>query len=414
MIASLALAAVLGQTSGPLTTPFEIADPNRLALTPIIDGKIEPEEWDVLASGPNWIQYLQWEPRKLHVAAKLPLGQELLVSIDRNANGWLVGRDNLEIRFALKLGKPEIQVRRLNAKVKDGPTWEAAPGWAEAAVISAVYDAEGWTFEATVEDPNTAFLADELDSELAFRADAVDAKATYAEPYLPRATTPIKLVRHRSTALPVGLKWAPEFVGREVMPGDGTRIRLTFNGKDEIGLRDLDLRTEGFLKGQTSELKTPFPSFDNKGRAFIDYHTRIAPNASVGYRVLRGLLSFGDGPPAILQTSYRVPPLLDFDVPPQKIAYETKPQTKRIPFYIKSYSLNRVEGEYKIEPPKGWKLDNVEPKTFQIYASKGRMRQVFDVTIPPGERGTFPFLITATVGQKVLQQRVWVSVPNED
>jgi hypothetical protein len=414
MIASLALAAVLSQNSGPLTAPFEIADPNRLALSPIIDGKIEAEEWDVLASGPNWIQYLQWEPRKLHIAAKLPLGQDLLVSIDRKANGWLVGRDNLEIRFSLKLGKPMVQVRRLNAKVKDGPSWEAANGWADAAAISANFDAEGWTFEATVEDPNTAFLAEGTDSELALRTDVVDSGATYAEPYLPRATTPIKLVKSRSTALPVGLKWAPEFVGREVMPGDGTRIRLTFNGKDDLGIRDLDLRSEGFLRGLTSELKAPFPSFDNKGRAFIDYHTRISPNASVGYRVLRGALSFADGPPAILQTSYRVPPLLDFDLPVQKVDYETKPQTKKFPFYIKSYSLNRVEGEYKIEAPTGWKLDSNEPRNFQIYASRGRIRQVFAVTIPPGEKGTFPFLITATVGQKVIQQRVWVSVPNED
>src|SRR5208283_2501321 len=82
----------------PFVAPVVVKQTDRLALTPKLDGKIDPEEWDPFSSQGGLDTYFQWEPRKLHMAARVPVGQDLIVSLDLKGDGWLVGKDNVEVR----------------------------------------------------------------------------------------------------------------------------------------------------------------------------------------------------------------------------------------------------------------------------------------------------------------------------
>ncbi len=415
MIASAALALVFGlqgQTPAverPFSGPFEVAEPNRLALTPTLDGRIDEEEWDVLATGADWLGAFQWEPRKVHIGGKIPLGKDLVVSLDQKSNGWLVGKDNLEVRFTLAVdGKVSITARYLDGTSKDGPRFVPAPGFEMAANAVGIAGTDNWVLEATLEDPNVGFLPT-LEDKISVRYDILAKETAVDEAFLPRALAGVKLVQHRSVALPVGLKFKPEPQGRMPLPGEPTKIRLTFEGTDALGVKDLSTRAEGPLKDQMAKFTVPFPSFDKKGRAFIDYSTPVAKDATIGFRVLRGTLGLKDGPPAQIQTSLRIPPLVEFEVPPLPVPDKKRPQTKRIPIYIQSFSTGRVDGEVSLKIPETWQFTDDNDKSFIIYNSRGRIRKVFEVLLPVDLKGTFPLDLTAKVGKQVITQKIWLT-----
>ncbi|HQU19658.1 MAG TPA: hypothetical protein PLA92_11485, partial [Fimbriimonadaceae bacterium] len=83
MLATLVLLAAVS-TVGQETfaTPFEIETPERLMLTPFVDGVLETAEWDSLGDAGGAVSYLQWEPGVLHLAATSPFGREIVFSLD--------------------------------------------------------------------------------------------------------------------------------------------------------------------------------------------------------------------------------------------------------------------------------------------------------------------------------------------
>src|SRR5258706_9110170 len=98
MVESIFLLLALAQpVSSPFSAPLSVAEPDRLALTPKLDGKIDPEEWDELTSQ-SAPTYLQWQPGAIHAAATLAKDQVMVVSLDLSNNGWLQGKDNVDVR----------------------------------------------------------------------------------------------------------------------------------------------------------------------------------------------------------------------------------------------------------------------------------------------------------------------------
>src|SRR3990172_9016718 len=128
MTTAVFLAVLLGQAAdNPFAAPQNVAEPDRIALTPKLDGKLEEEEWDSFASsGGNSVSF-QWEPGRIHAGASMPLSHELVVSLDLRGDGWLIGDDNLELRLGWSDGKPALKARWMNASEAAGPKWIDAP-----------------------------------------------------------------------------------------------------------------------------------------------------------------------------------------------------------------------------------------------------------------------------------------------
>lgn len=417
MLATLAF-LVLAQDPGMPTTAPEatpqppaaeapaVVEPTRLALTPKLDGTLGEEEWDELTPLPDGTSYLQWEPGKLYVAAKTTPGRDVILSLDTNNDGWLVGRDNLEIRLHQVDGKPAVTARLLDASRREGPVWEPLPGFSLTSRVVASTD--GAVMEATVMDPGTGVFNPRDNQSIGVRVDVVEPNAPEVAAFVPRALTTIRLAMQRASAIPTALRWGIEGV-RVVQPNDSTRIRFTFNGTDEIGIRRIAMRTEGFAKEDTNLLEKPFPAFDNKRRAFVDYNTVVSRAAEPGYRIARAQLSFNDGPEALIQSSYRIAPLVDFDLTAAKLMAGPR-QTVKVSFYIRSNTSRRVDGAYRVTPPPGFEIKAGNEGEFIIYNSRGSIRRVLTIEIPENTSGTFPFTFKGMFGLREVEQTGWLTI----
>lgn len=407
------LAAALslsGQTS--FTSQMTVSEPARLALTPILDGKLQAEEWDPLVSMDGLDSYFQWEPGKLHFAGKLPTGKDLLASLDMKGDGWLVGNDNLELRIQWQDGTPQVAARLLDASGASGPAWVDAAHFRAATTLGASSDGSTWTVEATVQDPGVALFPEKPGQSVRVRFDAIDPENALAEPFLPRETAATTLVFERGMNLPMGLAWKPEMDVRTVSPGNEAKIRLTFNSQSEQALKRIDMRTEGLVQDHTISTGSPFPGFDKKGRAYIDYKTQVSGEASLGYRVMRATLTDADDRASVLQTSFQVTPIVTFDFNrPRDLKASDEPQKAKFGVYIRSATKKSVNGLFRVVAPDGWKIEGGNDKMFKIYNPRGSKRQIFDVVIPGGFKGTAPLKLQAIFGGSTYEEMIWITVP---
>lgn len=405
MITSLVLALALQAAQAPDTGPQLFAEPqvvknkDRLALTPKIDGIFSPEEWDPFAPIEGGEAHFQWEPKKLYVAAVLPIGKDLVVSLDLKGNGWLVGDDNLSVRVSWTGTTAAVSMALLDASNPSGPVWVEIPDFMKSVKVAATAGAATWCVELALVDPGRKLLPRTANHSMGVRCDAIDSSVKDLPPYVPRPVTMVKLGMERGINFPEGLKWKPEFRGRTVVPGASTRVRFTFNGGEGLGLKRIEMRTEGLAEDVTTLKAQPFPAFDRKNRAFVDYNTVVAPSATYGYRVVRATIQRIQGEPIVCQASYEIAPPVSFDlILPKKLVASDKPRTIKVSVYIRSNVSGRVDGTFVVDPPQGWEAGRGSDKTFIIYASRGSVRKVFDLTIPPGSKGAYPIRFVADLG----------------
>ena len=377
----------------------------------MLDGKFEVEEWDAFASA-SCESYFQWEPGKLHAAAKLATGQDMVVSLDLRGDGWLMGSDNVEVRVKWTGTAAELAVRRLDGSRTEGPAWMDAANLAGAARVVGAVDGDKWIGELTITDPGLGMVPLKAESQIGVRIDAVAPTDTFAEAYLPRAMGAVRLLMDRGSNMPTGFQWKPEYRGRSVIPGEDIRIRLTFNGSDLLNFKRVDMRTEGLAKNETSSSGVPFPPFDRKNRSFVDYNTDVHESASNGWRILRGTITDGEGKTTVVQTSYEVSPVVQFEFEaPKKLASSSEPQVLRLATFIRSNTKKRVNGIFRIEPSQTFKVVNGDAKPIIIYNARGSKRQVFEIEVPGGYKGALPVTMVADIGVQSHRQTVWLNIP---
>lgn len=411
MLASFLLLSAAFQANGAsMAAPEVFAEPTRLAATPKLDGKLDNEEWDPLYSDGPLQSFFSWEPGQLHVAAKLPVGQDLVFSLDRDANGWLVGDDNLEVRVGMKDGKPVIHCRLLQASGPAGARWADGADYEKASSASASVDGNTWTAEVNIGDPGTDLLPMKPRT-IAIRVDKVAFDAPTPEAAYPRGMTPVNLSFDRTAGLPAGLVWNPQTVPtRVVTPGDSIRIRHTFKGAWDMKLKRVDIRNEGAIKDITNGSGVPFPAWDKKARAYVDYNTDITRDAPFGWYANRVALTADDGVTSLIETSFRIAPLVDFDLAKERILSMDKPRVQRFSYFVQSNSNKRLDGVTSVTPPTGWREVSGSNKGFIIYSSRARIRRTFEVEIPAKVTGAFPFKFTADIGGRIVEQTLWLNV----
>lgn len=387
--------------------PLAVAEPDRLALTPSIDGKLEPNEWDAFASNGVAENYFQWEPGRLHAAGKVSAGQDLLVSVDLRNNGWLAGKDNYQIRASLSGGQVVLEAKKLDATdAANGPQWVDASVLLRTAKASAASVDGGHWIEFSVDDDGLGILPRDDKSKVGVRLDSVPAGQQY-DPFLPRTMTATQFVFDRGSSIPGGLQWKPQFLTRSVAPGQVVKIRLTFNGANQLGLKRVDVDSRGMDGEAATKVSYPFPGFDKKGRAFLDYVSPIPASAEPGYRILRAVVTDEAGNSAFLRSSYRIAPMFELELRAPEMKASEKERTMRVGYYISSHASARANCTVEATVPAGWKADMGGAKSFVVYSSRASQRHVFELTIPAGAKGTFPITLTAKVGDKTYTTTDW-------
>lgn len=412
MLAPALFVLSLAQGEQPFVKPLSVVDLNRLALSPKLDGKIAEAEWEPLASEGPAKFFFQWEPGKLHFAGTMPKDQALLASVDLKADGWLVGKDNLEVRVSWKEGKALVSARVLDATNPAGPVWADAGGFMQTIDATGAEGDGGWSVEGTVGDPGLRLIPTDWNKGMNVRMDAVPEASGPSEPFLPRSMSALKLVMQSGYGVPGVMKWNPDFRGRTVVPGGSLFVRWTFNGSDDLGLNRINISTEGLSANDTKTLGMPFPGFDRKGRTFVDYDTPVGDSASDGFRILRAEVLGAKDTKMLLRASYKIAPLVNFDlVPPRRLQSKGQAQTVKFSVYIRSNTVRRVDGQFQVVAPSGWEVDSGNEKSFLIFNARGSVRKVFALTIPAGAKGSFPIKLMAVSADRTIKETIWINIP---
>ncbi|MBS1718120.1 MAG: hypothetical protein JSS72_10370 [Armatimonadetes bacterium] len=389
--------------------PNTVAETNRLALTPKLDGKLGTEEWDPLTTG-DINSFFQWEPGKLYFAGRVMQGQDALISLDLKGSGWLVGGGKYEIRLTVKDGKITPIVRQLDTMTVNGPQWVETTQLANQIDVVGSSEGKEWVFEMSVYDGSLDVLP-KGPARIGVRVDSVPNKQPQAEPYLPRTMATLNLTFDRQEGLPAGLNWRPLGSLRSVVPGEDFRIRHTFQSSDEVDVKRYEIRAEGDLRDATTSIGSPFPGFDKKGRSYLDYSTRVSRDATQGYRIIRTTIVTGDGVPAVIENSLRVSPLVDVTISRDEVPSSAEKKHVRFGVYVKSNTVHRVDGILMLKAPDNWRvLGGTSSRNFIIYDPRGAVRRVFDVEIPAATNGVFPLEFTADIGGQVSKQTIWFTV----
>lgn len=396
----LLVGCLLSVQDAPFAAPLPIEQPLRLALTPVLDGRIANEEWQPIGAGSGVEGWFQWQPKQLHMAAKLPLDKKFVASLDLAGDGWLNGADNLEIVVEWNSGDPVVTSRRLDAARREGPAWLPADAYAKTAQYGVSADDTTWTIELTLHEVGDKLVPEGEGNAVGVRLDAFGGDPQTLAPYLPRWTGPVNLVANLGTNLPEGLVWKPELGFRKVVPGEDIPVRLTFEGNDELGLERIEMRTEGLLEKESLMTAVPFPKFDRKGRAFVDYKTRIADSALLGWRIMRGTIQTPKGP-IVVRTSFEVTTPVTIEL--NLVRDERTKQGQRVlkfSVYLVSNTRNRLDGVLKMDAPSGWKLVAGHDQRFLIVATRGSVRRVIEAEVRDDVQGVFPLRFSALMGSR--------------
>lgn len=384
---------------------FAISTANRLALTPRLDGIIETEEWDALAEYQGINSFMQWEPGSLYLAGRVPNGKGALISLDLNGDGWLVGNDNIEI-----LVTPSLRVRRLVENKQDGANWDSTPFLSDLVRVASANGNQFWSFETKVLDAGIAEF--KSGKNIGVRVEAVDPAAAENPAYYPRRVQTVNLAMDRSFNLPEGVEWSPEFAARTVTPGQGIKLRLTFKNKGEINLGRIDLRTLGAAASFTSTKNLPFPGFDKKKRAFVDYEANVTSGAPLGYTLLNARVTREDGVESLIQSSYSISEVLQVE-PKLKVEKGEVGAPRMISgdLILRSNTTNRLKGKLFLDVPTGWSVRRGNDANVSIFNSRGISRQRVEIILPAGVQGLTPIPVRVQIGDRAVTQTVYVIVP---
>lgn len=407
----LAQEAAAAQDPAAFATLQNVLETDRIALTPKLDGVIEASEWDPFATSNGSEVYLQWEPHRLHAAGTLSAGQELVVSLDRKGDGWLVGNDNLELRLIWAEGKPVLRARWLDATDRSGPRWVEAPEFEKAAMYAGAAG-EKVVLELTAVDPGLDFLPDHANTKFGARVDAVPATGDQgAAAFFPRSTALLETELVRGSNLPAGLRWGHEVAWDTVGPGAGYGARLTFNGSNELKLDKIAIQVVGVGSGDFATLSSPFPRFDNKGRAFVDFKTPLSRSVEPGFRNVAAAVSDASGVSALLRVSFRVLPKVWFDpVMPYGLRNTAKGLKIRLPIHVMNRSSDRVKGQYSVVLPEGWKEEEGGDRNMTLKGFNSDARRVLQVIVPAGAKGSYPVTFVFDAGETKFQQTEWLAI----
>lgn len=405
-----AFTLVAAQEPTPYTDTQAVAAPTRLAMTPVIDGSITADEWDMFTQTSTGEAFLQWEPGRLYVAGRIPVDSDLVISLDNKQNGWLVGKDNLEFRLRVSNGRAFMLTRQLDATNVAGPRWVSLPAFDRAAVVAGKSDGTEAQIEAAIVDPGLGLLPIKDGERYMVRMDIVAQSAQATEPFYPRVGKVVTLRTERASAMPVGLDWKVENPGRTVTPGGSTKVRFSFSTKEDVGLQKIEIKPLGPLANHAATLGQPFPSFDSKGRTFVDYEAKTGRDAPTGYHLVSSILTTSDGAPAMIQASLRIAPLVDFSLADERIELKQGVQEIKIPFYIKSNTVNRLDGTCDVEVPVNWEALKGDDKGFIIYNSRASVRRVLTVKLPADAEGTLPLRFRAKIGDRTVEEIRWITV----
>lgn len=379
---------------------FEVGVPNRLAITPNIDGKIGVEEWDHLADFTGVRSYFQWEPGVAYVAADVPRSYGARVLIDPEFGSKKRRSGPIELMVVPGENGPRVQVRRLELSQL---SWVADAELGRQIEVQTDIGTERWTIEAKVSALDPAYFR--TGQRVGVRVEPIgygSVGSTHLE------LAPVRLTMDRSIAMPPGFTWQPQIPLRQVVAGEAIDFRFNFvKGGDWKPIR-AEMRTVGRAAAQMPELNLPFPNFDTKNRAFVDYPGSVHLDADQGYSIVLCKLTSEKGETAFFQSSFAVKPIVEIRSGGTRIL-KSADGRKRIlvDLEINSNTRRGLKGKAYVDEPSGWSILRGKENPVLIYHARGTAKFRVDLT-GSGSNGFLPLNVRAEIGEKVFNRTIFI------
>lgn len=402
MVIALAASWVIAQTL-PTLNPQDVADTNRIALTPSLDGRIEPTEWEPFTRDGG--TYFQWEPGKVYWAAQARQGNDVVLSYDANGDGWLTGNDNIEVRARVVNGNVVTSVRRLDATDPNNPRWVDGTVAPDAVNVSAQMTNDFWQAEGEL-DTSAGLPEPQEGRRAGVRIDVVPSGFDMGQAYVPRAMTPVRFSFDSSSHLFPGFSWTPKFLTRLFSKEDDLTVRYEFRVAPECPLlKGISVQGDGRAAGFAA-FDSPFPALSRDRRARVVYKSPMSGVKGFGWKVLKTTVTSFDGTPCTLRSSVQVADILTMSASlPDSVASSSDARIVRADVNVWSVSPNPVEGTLKFSVPKEWTISRGKEQSFRIVRPRGRAKLPIEFIVPKGTRGYYSIELTAQVGDRAIKQR---------
>ena len=386
----------------------QVIEPNRLALTPIMDGKMVSGEWDSLERDESGESYFQWEPGILYLGGKARTGDDIVFSLDLLGDGWLIGSDNLEVRLSWVNGGIRTTARILDAANRTEPRWLDAPYVEESIAATGTAEPESWVAEVRLRPIGLPQI--EVGRTVGIRCDRRANIAGEAEAYMPRRLQRTVLRWERSRNLPSAMEWKPETLVRRVVPDESLKIRFNFSNPGENAFDSVSIGTLGLAENDALMMKMPFPPFDKKGRAFVDYATRIRETSLPGYRIVRASLT-GSAGESSFETSFLIGEPLSVQAElPDRVMMNPESQVISGKLLVLSNTEQAIKGLVRVTVPPEWSLQRGAETKLLIYQGRGFSRIPITLIAPQKAQGLVPIQVEVDLDGRVIRSKHYLVI----
>ena len=367
------------------------SDPVLLALTPVLDGRLAVEEWLPLGAA----GFFQWEPGIVHFAAQAKSGEEVVVSIDVDGDGWLRGTDNREVRIAMVGGTPTATVRSLDTTGRGGPAWRVVTG--PSLNLVGASNGDTWVIEGSLSLGRSVAEGEIVGALVTTEA----AGGQQPAPYVPRPLQYFRYGFDQANGLPKDATWRSDPILRETAREDG--LTMGFEVKNGGTFTTAVLRGEGYARNDLSISSLQVPTGTTRR---FEFKSAITASALPGWRVLQAQI--GD---ATLRTSFKVSELIEIAVDlPDKVSYSARDREVKGSVTVRSSGVGRIEGQYDVAADPAWTVRRGGSQRVLIYNPRGREHINLTFLVPGGSQGEFSVRFFVTVGEQTFTRTALVEV----
>lgn len=388
--------------------------------TPIIDGKIEPGEWDMLFGfsygGVDAKAYANWDNDNIYIAGEANEPIDLLITIDAKNDSWFHGDDNYELIIHREEG-PDIASLSVSR-------YESRGAGSTSGVPLTSGEASAFTMKASRADKSCVYEI------------AIPKKAISALQLKPNAKLGLKV------AVGIGapdVQWIPAAALGEVQTAQLVTSKTSSTEKLSIKCDLLDNR---LVPGQELVAKV---TVKNQGVTASNADSIVIGGEGKTAKLLNSqLIRFkGIEPGKSYSTTFRSPVfassgigsqalgvevrsaekpvasgLFSFDIVPKyevKMAAEEKPLKKgfyyQITVIVKNNTPEQVYGTVELSAPDGWTARKSKlSKAFKITQEDAEQDIVFRVDPPNDAQGQVTFTAEIRIGSDIIKDSRTVNI----
>ena len=401
--------------------PVEVSpDTAIFRRTPVLDGRIEPGEWDVFYSAPagGITAYADWGSSNLYIAVQADDLAALAISLDLKDDGWYNRDDNYLITISglAEAQGPTVKAQLYNSGAARG---DRLSGMSDVSIVGVVVQASGGSVEVAIPDGAIGGLKLKEKSRFGLRIAVAGKDGVYTPGADPGAVFSCDLASTKSSG-PSDLEVELKLSDTKVVAGQRLAAKLSFKsrGKQDISARYFVIGGEGrAAKLLDSEKRMLESGIGPDKRESHTYKTLVTSGIGLGASAIGTELRAADDTRiAAALASFEVVEPYVFVVTSGAVSNDPAKKSK-VTLRIGNNTDHVVYGRVAITIPAGWQVSpTIAERQFGIRGEDQATSVPYDLRVAAGTApGEYEVRFEVKIGKEVfpLAYRVTVAAAAE-